>query len=55
MEISFTEEEFSNYKVVRGIILSNDYVDYDYYAVYIPKEDKVELYLKIRLMVSITM
>lgn len=46
MEISFTEEEFSNYKVVRGIILSNDYVDYDYYAVYIPKEDKVELYFK---------
>ena len=46
MEISFTEEEFSNYKVVRGIILSNDYVDYDYYAVYIPKMDKVELYFK---------
>lgn len=46
MEIFFTEEEFSNYKVVRGIILSNDYVDYDYYAVYIPKEDKVELYFK---------
>lgn len=46
MEIAFTEEEFSNYEIVRGIVLSSNYVDYDYYAVYISKMDKVELYFK---------
>lgn len=46
MEIAFTEEEFSNYEIVRGIVLSSNYIDYDYYAVYISKMDKVELYFK---------
>lgn len=38
----FTQEEFD--KLTSVIVLNTDYVDYDYYAVYIPKIEGPELY-----------
>lgn len=46
METVFTKTEFDDCEKVRGIVLTTDYVDYDYYAVYIPKQDSVELYFQ---------
>jgi len=40
----FTQEEFS--KLISEIVLTANYVDYDYYAVYIPKIEGPELYFQ---------
>lgn len=46
METVFTKTEFDDCEKVRGIVLTKNYTDYDYYAVYIPKLDSVELYFQ---------
>lgn len=40
----FTQGEFD--KLTSEIILTTDYVDYNYYIVYIPKIEEVELYFQ---------